>query len=251
MNADSMNTSSTPSSTPKAPGLDARAPLSGALLVATSALSVLLMAHHPTTAAHDVEGALAAMVRVGPLSQLVHGGLIALMTVQTLALVDVSARLGLERPIVRAALLAHATGYIAMVGATLISGFFLPKLGLRYAGETGASLESLRYVLGASSVGNRTLASFASVAMATGVALWSCALITGPLRERLIGALGLLVGVAPAIAILTGALRLEVPGMMLVTALLSAWNVAVGAALLRGGIRGGAPSGDSPLRGIM
>jgi hypothetical protein len=208
------------------------ASISGALLVGTSILSLALMLHHPSvaTGAHGTSAAIAELARTGSLARVVHGGLIALLAVQAFAYVELAERLGWGRRVVRAAVVAYAAGFVAMIGATLISGFVVPRLADRYEASGTGDVEAVRAVLVACTAGNRTLAEFAAIAMSVAIALWSGALLD---RSRTVAALGLLSGVVPAAALLTGALHLEVSGMTLVVLLQGVWNVAVGAALLR------------------
>jgi hypothetical protein len=53
---------------------------------------------------------------------------------------------------------------------------------------------------------------------------------------RLIGALGLLVSAAPALALMLGLVHLDVHGMAAVVLLQALWNVAIGLAMMRGRI---------------
>jgi len=227
-------TTSNPTAHLPPPATAERATLPGALLAASSLLAVALMAHHPSVSSHSMDAALAEMAQKAPLAKLVHGGLIALMGVQTFALVELSTRLGWHRPAVRGAVLAYVAGTLAMVGAALISGFILPNIALRFEGALGDAAEPLRYIVTASSLANRSLATFGAVAMSTGIALWSSVLARGARGAQLVAALGFLVGIVPAVALLLGALRLEVAGMTLVVVAQAAWNIAVGVALARG-----------------
>lgn len=54
--------------------------------------------------------------------------------------------------------------------------------------------------------------------------LWSIDRLRSPRLARLLGLLGLLIGVLPAAALAAGALRLDVPGMIEVALLQSVWN---------------------------
>jgi hypothetical protein len=206
------------------------APVAGALLVGSTILSLALMLHHPSVAAHGTSAAIAELAGKGALSRVVHGGLIALLFAQAFAYGELAERLGWSSRPVRAAVVAYAVGLMAMIGATLISGFVIPRLAERYDTAGAGNTDAVDAVFAACTVGNRTLAAFATIAMSVAIALWSWTLRH---RSRAICGLGLLVGIVPSIALLVGALRLEVSGMTLVVALHGAWNVAMGTALLR------------------
>ncbi len=207
--------------------------IAGAILIATSLFSVVLMAHHPSVAALGMSEAIAEIARKAPLSQVVHGGLIALMGMQAFALLDLSTRLGLHRATVRAAVIAYGAGVLSMTGAALVSGFLISSLGLKYDGASAETLEPLRATLAACALANRTLANFAVTATSLAMVLWSSALLARRGVARAIGALGLLAGIVPAAALLAGALRLDVGGMTLVVLAQTAWNVALGVCSIR------------------
>jgi len=63
--------------------------------------------------------------------------------------------------------------------------------------------------------------------------LWSLAILRTR-TQLLLGASGVLVGGAIALALLGGWLTLDVHGMLLAVLCASAWNVALGVQLLRG-----------------
>jgi hypothetical protein len=212
---------------------EARDRLVGGILVATSLLSVLLMAHHPTIRAPGQSAAaiVAEMAEKAATSKRVHGGLLALLAAQSFAFLELSLRVGLARRAVRAALLAYGIAWFAMTCAALISGFVLPNLALNYANAPGVDAEALRYSLSACAAGNRALASYSAVSASVAIGLIS--LVLGS-QHRALAALGLLVSAGPAFAILLGVLHLEVSGMTLVVASQTLWYVAIGVALWRG-----------------
>jgi hypothetical protein len=134
------------------------------------------------------------------------------MGIQALAFGVLSTRLGWRKRAVQFAALAYGSGFLTMTGAALISGFVIPAIGLRYDGGDSPDLEALRYVFAACVVGNRVLASFAAVATSLAIVLWSSALHDRGPFARALAALGLIVGAFPAVAILAGAMHLEVAG---------------------------------------
>jgi hypothetical protein len=211
-----------------------KATLAGALLIGSSLLSVLLMAHHPSVASHDTGAQLAEIAAKAGLSRMVHGGLLALMGAQAFAFVELSVRLGLKRPTVRAAALAYGTGFLAMTGAALISGFFISDLARRFGDGSLDASATFRPLLVASALANRTLARFATVATSIAIVLWSTALRGSSASLQLARALAFFAAVLPTAAIFAGALRLDVPGMRLVSALQAAWTIVIGVRLLRG-----------------
>lgn len=189
--------------------------IAGAALILASGGTVLMMAHHPTTA-HD-----AAMGRF------VHGTLIALIGVLVYGLAHMALRRGLDRPAVLAGLVAYGMGAGATIGAAVISGFV--ATGLASAGVTDRGLFLLAYQ------GNQALAGVGVVAMGSGFLLWSVGWVmqAGWMRRGL-GLLGIAGGVAPMVLMGTGMMNMNLAGATLIYALESAWTALVGVYLWSG-----------------
>ena len=68
--------------------------------------------------------------------------------------------------------------------------------------------------------------------MSAGIAAWSVDLLRTAGFARWLGAGGLLVGLAPAAALILGQLHLEVQGMLLVVVVQAIWSIGVGVLLL-------------------
>jgi hypothetical protein len=68
--------------------------------------------------------------------------------------------------------------------------------------------------------------------MSAAIVLWSVALFRGG-RDRWVGIAGFIAGLAPAIALVAGVIRLDVGGMTLVVVLQAIWIVIVGIQLIR------------------
>lgn len=208
----------------------------GWLIAGVSLLAVLMMAHHPTVASHDIADAAAELIRITALNRLVHGSLIVMTVLLLFGFSELSSwltsrtpRLG---PWIRAALLAYAVGTFAMIVAAIFSGFVSTELAAHYAGADAAGMEALRLSLTSSHAVNQAFAAIGVVARCVAILLWSIALLRGT-QQWLIGVLGL-VAIAPAIALLLGLLHLDVHGAMLALLGEVIWNLAVATQLLRG-----------------
>ena len=222
----------TTTETPNGAATAGEARIAGGMLVAATLLSILMMAHHPSASTHDPASLAADIAGTATLSRIVHGVLIALIALELYAFVVFSARLVPGRAAARAALVAYAIGTGAMMGAALISGFVVSSLGLYYAGTADPApfVDFARI----SMAGNQALAKLGVVAMSAAIVLWSVALLHDRARGRWLALVGFLAGLAPAIALLAGAIRLDVHGMLLVVVLEAIWNLAAGAELIRG-----------------
>ena len=205
----------------------------GAIIVAASLLSLLMMAHHPSGSTRDMAVFVEQVARVGALNRVVHGALIALLAALLFGFAEFSRVFGAGRSLVRAALVAYAIGTAADIGAATINGFAVGRVAAHYAGADTAALEQLRALLHLGWAMNQSLADLGEVARAIAIVLWSLAILRTR-TQLLLGASGMLVGGAIALALLGGWLTLDVHGMLLAVLCASAWNVALGVQLLRG-----------------
>ena len=206
----------------------------GWLIVACSALSVLMMSHHPTVSSDGGMGGFVAGVgSVAVVNQIVHGSLIALMLALVPAFLVLTRELGRSLA-VRFGFVAHVTGVLWMSGAALIGGFATTALAARYAEANEAELEAARHAFRALSVLQHVLAEAGTFGLVLAVLGWSTAMVRWAGLGRWCGVLGVLVGVAPIAGLATGALRLHVHGMTSVLVALAVWWIGAAAQLIRG-----------------
>lgn len=217
---------------PLAGSSDPAARTAGTILIASSVLAVLFMAHHPTAETHDAAALAADIGSKASLSRFVHGGLIALIAAQLFAFTVFCRWVGAERSAVGAGLVAYAIGTGAMIGAALISGFVASDLAAHYASEGASDSRTFVDLLRLSMTGNQALANLGVIAMSTAIVLWALALFrTG--RPVWVAIVGLFAGLVPAIALVTGLIHLNVIGMLLVVIAQTVWNLSVGVLLVR------------------
>ena len=216
---------------PEMHGSNAR--IAGIVLIATSLASILLMAHHPHASSQGAAEVAVEIAAKAQISRIVHGALIAMIGAQVFAFIELCRLLDWNRATVRAGFVAYAAGAGAMSGAALISGFLVSALGTRYASLPAADVEVFPHLLRLSMAGNQVLANFGVIAMSIGILAWSIALLRPARGNAWIGAIGLIAGLAPAIAQASGALVLDVRGMTLVVVCQTVWNLAVGIQLVR------------------
>lgn len=212
-------------------------PVGGIVLIISSLLSVAAMAHHPSVTAPDIGAALQQLKAMEGLSGWVHGILIALMLVNFYVLVEFCLERGITRPLVRAGLIAYAAGVVAMIGAASVSGWITPKVAWLVANPTDRDLHVMSLLINFSGTLNRTMADVGAVAMSAGIFFWSLGLMHNAGAPRLVGLLGLLVGILPAAGLVLGLFHLNVQGMMAVVALQGLWMIALGVLLILGRAR--------------
>jgi len=204
----------------------------GIVLIATTLLAIVMMAHHPTAGSHDSVELARQISEMATLSRVVHGVLIALIVIQLYVFLIFSEWIRASRGIARFGLFAYAFGAIAMTGAALISGFLVSDLAAHYADMPADHAAAFADLALFAMTGNQVLAKLGVIAMSAGILAWSIALI-GARETRWLAIVGFFASVGPAAALLAGVIRLNVGGMMIVVLCQAAWNVAAGIFLIR------------------
>jgi hypothetical protein len=212
-------------------GPDGRA--AGIILIAVSLLAMLMLTHHPQVTTHDAGKVMTEIADKAWPDRAVHGSLMLLLAVQVFCYLEFAMRLGFPRSLVRAGLLAYAAGIVAMFIAAMTDGFIIADIGVRYAGALPEDLAAARHLLNLCAISVQAFTSLGAVAMSVGFALWSVELLRTRRAHWWLGVSGLLFSAAPALAILSGAISLNLHGAILVFACQTAWNIAVGTALIR------------------
>jgi hypothetical protein len=190
--------------------------IAGGALIAGSLLSVFVMAHHPDHV--DPNGIVG----------LVHGAMIALMSITAFGFAHFALRRGVARPAILAGLIAYFIGLVADLGAGTTNGFIVPAL----AGH-GTALSS-RDVFTLAWEANQALARLGVFATAAAFTFWSIDFLRRPgLEPKAIGGLGLLAGLVPASLLATGATDMHVAGAFAAYAAFALWGAIVGLHLVR------------------
>jgi hypothetical protein len=199
----------------------------GIVLLAASLLEVLGMLHHPSVQTSDISQAVEQIARFSRLSAAVHGVLITLMLLIAYGFVDFAVSRGLRRPLIRAGGIAYGCGVLVMVGAGLVSGFIMTGVAALIPHVTSVDLQINLQILLLCRVLNQSCANFAVVAMSAGMVCWSADLCRNSGPRRAVGVFGLLLGLAPALALMLGEIHLDVHGMTEVVMAQAVWNSAV------------------------
>lgn len=209
--------------------LSTRQPLLGGMLITLAVLSLFAMLHHPVAHSTGAQSHSEAMVRIADLARLVHGVLIATMTLSLVLLAEF-AQLRVRRAAwMRAGFIVYLIGTLLLTGAALINGFAVPAL----AQSAAAHVAGIEAAYALAWQFNQSLSAAGTIALAAGMVIWSIDLVRTPGLTRLTGGYGILAGSALALALTGGWLQLKVPGMLLALILLAIWQVAAGVLLLR------------------
>jgi len=181
----------------------------GAALVVSAALSVLVMAHHPSGTA------LAAT-----LGRVVHGMMMALVVIMFAGFLRFAVGRGLSRFAVTLALVLYGAAALANLLAASINGFVVPALLERNAYEENAAL---LWTL------NQTFAKAAVFAISAAFALWGADLFLSDRgAARLLGVAGIFAGVIPAALLAAGVLDMHVAGAVVIYAAQAAFAAMTG-----------------------
>lgn len=179
----------------------------GAMLAAACVLSVVVMAHHPTSAGS------------ASLANHVHGALMIALLIAFAGFSRFSARLGLRRFPVLAGLVFYGSASVGNLLAATVNGFAVPALAAR---EPAISQEVFRFAWEL----NQALAYAAVYATSLAYVLWGAELFAR--KQRLAGIAGLAAGAVPAALLAAGALDMHVAGAFVVYAAQAAFGIVIG-----------------------
>lgn len=183
--------------------------IAGTAMIGAAAAILLAMGHHPTR-----DGG-------GGVNQLVHSTLILLVGVLAFGFGRWAIGRGIGRPAVLAGVVPFAVGTLGHIVAATLNGFVAPAL-------TGAAAAAVF-------AANQAFAKLGVIATGIAYLFWSLAYLAAPgTRARLIGAVGLVAGAAPAVALAAGAIRLDLAGATIVYGAMAGWAALVGLDLLLG-----------------
>ena len=188
---------------------DAR--IAGYALIASAALIVFAMGHHPS-GGHGQAPLVAGL----SLSKLVHGGMIIFILAQAWGL-SVHARLRGPGGWAQAGILVYLLGAVGHLIAGTINGFVVPAMG---------DAPHAQYLLLWNM--NQAFAGFGAMASSAAILFWSIDLLNRVPRGRVIGLIGLGVALVPAGAFLSGVIALDVAGAFLIYAAHALWAGLIG-----------------------
>lgn len=206
----------------------------GWILIASAILSLGFAMIHPQLTAHELTAVLKQMIAGAVFNGWVHGILIALYVVLLSGLIGLSRLLGLHRPLVSLAAVAYGVGTIAMTGAAVINGFALSLFAGRYPAVKPEQASAVAASINAMSSISGTWAGIGAVASSMAILVWSLELLRLGGGWRVTGAIGIAIGAAASILLVSGTLILNVHGFMLLVFSQAVWTVAVGCLLLGG-----------------
>lgn len=204
----------------------AGAPIAGAVMAMFSIGAIIALSHHPV--AHSS----ADLARMAGLDRVVHGAIIALMVLQTLALATLAARLDWARALVRSAFVLYFIAIGWAIGAMLIDGFIVADIGERFTDASAADAATVRVVMAFASSAIQVLTKLYLILASAGIFLFSLALFARGGVIRACAVLGLIVGLGASAPVLLPALSLNPHNLMALMGAQSLWFLFVAGLLL-------------------
>ena len=205
----------------------------GWLLVVSSILATGFAFMHPHLSSRELAPVMHELAAGALFNGWIHGVLIALYLCLATGFVGLSRRLGFERPAATAGLVFYVAGTLAMTGAAVINGFALgifagryPKIGAEQTAALGSAINMAGSIAA-------VWAGIGAAATSAAILAWSSLLVRRAGGLRVIGAGGILLGLATTAMLVTGTLILNVHGFLLLVVSQAVWTIAVGLALVR------------------
>jgi hypothetical protein len=201
--------------------------------------SLLLLANHPASAAHDFAGVLREEAGNQLMDGVVHGGFIFVLAALIICLLLLGRRLGSGRVPVVIAVVTFCIGCAALMASMLVDGLVIPAVAARYvnidAPEKVAAAKGLFVFAG-------TLITFL---MPLGIAFQSISMlslgglfIAGPPRRRAAGISGVSAALLILVLLVGAPAHLAAHVLLGSIALLALWYFILAALLWRGTLSG-------------
>ena len=176
---------------------------------------------------------LQGIARLQGLKELVHGVAIASVCAYGFGYAVLARRLGLQRPLVLAGLVAYLLGCAAMIGATILDGFVTPHVAvdaITAAPERVAFAYNLVHYLG---VVLNDLAKLGWILQAAAALAWSIGLIRERGFGRTVGAIGVLSSALVVLVVVGSATNMSMTALLGVLLAQLIWNIAAAVLLIR------------------
>ena len=202
----------------------------GVLAIATGIAGIALLTFHPGGAATDFAGVLKEEAANRAADALVHGGFIVVLALQAVCYAMLSARLGLTRAVVMAALVFFAFGAAFLSGSMLVDGLMTPAIAARYVSKPD-KIETARALFVLMGTAISFLMPVGLAFQSAAVAAWGWALTAS--GSRGLGLAALATGTIMIAAMGAGLATMNPIALMIGIAGSAMWAMLAGIALLR------------------
>jgi|GEM_PF-1617320 len=188
----------------------------GWLVVIAAVVSVFAMMNHPTGHGH------------GALNVIVHGSMLTVLFVWMLGYASMSLHLGMQKPLVLGGLIAYFLGSLAHMMAATTNGFVAPAMVAHGGNLVGHDILILCWEF------NQKLAMLGVYGTGMAFVLFSIHLLLSVgWSKHLLGALGLLAGIAPVGILIANGSAMNVHTALIVYSFHAMWTILIGITLIR------------------
>jgi hypothetical protein len=211
----------------------ARTRAAGAAIALATIVSTVFVAMDRSGGGSNPLEILQGISRLQVLKEVVHGVAIASVCAYAFGYAALARRLGLQRPLVLAGLVAYLIGCIAMVGATMLDGFITPHLATDALSATPDGVLFAYRLVHELGVMLNDLAKLGWILQAVGALLWSCVLLRNQGIARAVGVMGLLSSGLVVALIAGSATNMTMTSLLAVLFAQLLWNLAAAFWLVR------------------
>ena len=206
--------------------------MTAALLILTSLVETLAIAHHPHVHEPDRLRATLAIHAAAHLSGWIHGVAIGCCLVIAYCLGEILLK-QIPARLVRAAALVYAGGISALNTAATVDGWVIGRLAAGLPHEMPADLESNARLFTLCGTWVQASTSVGIVLTSIGILIASAGLLCHRGTWRIAGASGTLVGAVLSLSILSGNLPMDGHGALVVVCAQGAWFILLGIVSLK------------------
>ncbi len=203
----------------------------GLALIAGSLGMVATMIFHPT--GRDLLGQPDEVARrFEMITVLTHSLALASTPVVTFGLLGLTRRLS-DHALAWAAFVVYSFGAVAVLCAATLNGLVAPTLTRDILTSEGPSQEMLHLVLDYNLLLNQAFAKVFVVASSFAVVFWSILILRAGTFAKIVGLLGLVIGLVSLAAFFSGHLRLNVHGFGILVFAQAIWNSLLGVLMIK------------------
>jgi len=204
----------------------------GIALIVGAVGGVVTMIFHPTS--HDLIGPVDQIARRNEIITVAtHGLALVSIPISLFGFLGLSRRLGLDRPLVSAALVFYSFAAVAAMCAAVASGLIAPVITRQMLIGDESTRQSLRLLLWYDSLLNQGFAKVFFTALSLAIIFWSISILRISRFAQTIGIIGCVVALVSLVGFFSGHVRLDVHGFGLFILAQSTWVILLGVFLCR------------------
>jgi hypothetical protein len=211
-----------------------RSSIYGVALVSGSLGAIITMIFHPT--GHDLLGQPDEIARSNEMIAIAMHSL-ALFSAPLLffGFLGFSRRLGLDHPLVSAAIVSYGFALLGGTCAAVINGLIAPVITRRILTADEATRPLLNLILMDNTLMNQAFDKIFIVSSSLAIVFWSARIMRFGRFARIVAALGCIIGLASILGLLSGHLRLNAHGFGLLIFGQMIWTILIAISLFRFG----------------